>query len=501
MLRHFVRAHWLLFVSLLFLTAVVLTAARLWVPTLGNYHHEVEAAASKALNRDVTIGKLEATWRGLGPVLKLKNVVINGPAAQQGRLDIREVWISLDLDHYIAERKVRASGIDVIGTDLEITRDVDGRIFLKEFQGGAEGSSDLDDLLQMHRLSIHDSNITITDLKSGEPSRRFSNVKLSLANDGYKHTLTGHALLPAEMGYRVDLEAELYGKGGNFRQWQGRVYVKGQTLSLPEYVARILPETMGLQGIADIRLWVDFATARLQSVSGEIDAHDFQLENREGDEPYRFSADAMQGQFGLRRAGEKWQATLQDFSITQGEETWETENLSLTVSEDNGVNHLGFVAGQINLDGLSSLLPVIPGLGEEYRRQLVVMHPRGAIDDLRLALAYTPETITITGFSADFSDISIQQSEMLPSLSGLAGNVAGTLERGTLACAARIPVFIMTSCSVRHYRFDHCRGMFTGNYPTNISNSGLTVFVLKTGILPCKPHSGLIYLAGTLRHR
>ncbi|MCK5481390.1 MAG: hypothetical protein KAJ06_09590, partial [Gammaproteobacteria bacterium] len=75
MLRHFVRAHWLLFVSLLFLTAVVLTAARLWVPTLGNYHHEVEAAASKALNRDVTIGKLEATWRGLGPVLKLKNVV------------------------------------------------------------------------------------------------------------------------------------------------------------------------------------------------------------------------------------------------------------------------------------------------------------------------------------------------------------------------------------------------------------------------------------------
>ncbi|MCK5481389.1 MAG: hypothetical protein KAJ06_09585, partial [Gammaproteobacteria bacterium] len=309
----------------------------------------------------------------------------------------------------------------------------DGRIFLKEFQGGAEGSSDLDDLLQMHRLSIHDSNITITDLKSGEPSRRFSNVKLSLVNDGYKHTLTGHALLPAEMGYRVDLEAELYGKGGNFRQWQGRVYVKGQTLSLPEYVARILPDTMGLQGIADIRLWVDFATAHLQSVTGEIDAHDFQLENREGDEPYRFSADVMQGQFGLQRAGEKWQVTLQDFSITQGEETWEMENLSLAVSEDNGVNHLGLVAGQINLDGLSSLLPVIPGLGEEYRRQLVVMHPRGAIDDLRLALAYTPETVTITGFSADFSDISIQQSEMFPSLSGLAGNVAGTLERGTLA--------------------------------------------------------------------
>jgi len=131
MLRHFIRAHWLLFVSLLVLTAVALTAARLWVPTLGNYRHEIEAAASKAMNRVVTIGRLEATWRGLGPVLKLKDVVIYGSADKPEHLHVQEVWISLDVDHYIAEREVRPSGIDIIGADLGITRDVDGHIFLE----------------------------------------------------------------------------------------------------------------------------------------------------------------------------------------------------------------------------------------------------------------------------------------------------------------------------------------------------------------------------------
>jgi|GEM_PF-970535 len=432
MLRHFVRAHWFLFVSLLFLTAVVLTAARLWVPTLGNYHHELEAAASEALNRDVTVGRLEATWRGLSPVLKLKNVVINGSAAKPGRLDIREVWISLDVEQYIKEREVRASGIDIIGVDTGITRDVDGRIFLEGFQDAAAGHSVIDDLLQMHRLSINDSNITITDLKSGEPPRRFSDVTLALVNDGYEHTLTGYALLPAELGYRVDVEAELYGKGGNFRQWQGRAYVKGKTLSLSECAAGNLPDTLGLQGIADIRLWLDFSLARLQSLSGEIDAHDLRLENREGDEPYRFSANVLQGQFGWQRVDNEWQMALQNFSITQGEETWETENLSLAGSEGDGVNHLKLVSGQIRLDGLSALLPVIPGLSAEYRRQLFAMHPRGAINDLKMALEYTPDTAAVTGFSAGFSDLSVQQSSVSPFLYGLAGDVTGTQEKGIL---------------------------------------------------------------------
>ncbi len=442
MLRHFVRAHWLLFVSLLFLTAVTLTAARLWVPTLGNYHQEVEAAASKALNRVVTIGRLEATWRGLGPVLKLKNVVIGGTAESPGHLGINEVWISLDVDHYIAEREVRPSGIDIIGTDLGITRDVDGRIFLEGFQGDAGGSSDIDDLLQMHRLSINDSIITITDLKSGEPSRRFSDVTFALINDGYEHTLTGYALLPVELGYRVDVEAELFGKDGNFEQWQGQIYVKGQTLALPEYVARGLPDSMSLQGIADIRLWFDFSSAQLQSISGEFDVHGVQLENNEGEEPYRFSADAMQGQFGWQHTDEQWQMTLQDFSLTQDEKIWETENLSLAGSEDEGRSHLKLVSGQIHLDGLSTLLPFVPGLTDEHRRLLFDMHPRGTVNDLKLALEQTPDTVTVTGFSAGFSDISIQQSDAYPSVSGLAGDITGTLERGVLKLhsqATRIP--------------------------------------------------------------
>ena len=433
MLGHFFRAHWLLFVSLLFLTAVLLTAARLWVPSLGGYQHELEAAASRALNRNVSIGKLEATWRGLGPVLKLRNVVIDGPAGEPGRIDIREVWIRLDVDHYITERKVRASGIDVIGTELGITRDENGRIYIEEFSGPAEENPDLDDFLQMHRLSINDSVITITDLEFGEPPRRFSDVTLALVNDGYEHRLSGYLLLPAELGYRVDVEAELYGTGVNYREWQGQVYINGQTLALADLVAPYLPYGMGVQGIADIRLWLDYSLARLQSVSGEVDAHDIRLDNFSGDKSYRFSADVIQGQLGWKRTADMWRFALQDFSMTQGNETWKTRNLSLAGIEADGVNHIELVSEQTHLHGLGALVSVFPGLAADHRGHLAAMHPSGTITDLELRLEYAPEAITVGRFSAGFSNISIAQSGVYPAVSGLSGTLAGTPDKGLLS--------------------------------------------------------------------
>ncbi len=433
MLGHFVRAHWLLFVTLLFLTAVVLTAARLWVPSLGDYKHEMETAASRALNRDVTIGRLEATWRRLAPVLKLKNVVIKGPGEKPGRIDIREVWISLDVDHYIKERRVRASGIDIIGTDLGVARDRNGRIYLEEFGDPAAATPDLDDFLQMHRLSINDSNITITDMKNGEPPRRFSDVTLALVNDGYEHRLSGYLQLPAEFGYRVDVEAELYGKGADYRQWQGQVYLDGQALVLTDLVAPYLPYGMGVQGIADIRLWLDYSLARLQSVSGEIDAHNIRLDNFSGDKSYRFSVDVMRGQLGWQRGADMWQFALKDFMLTQGDETWETQNLSLAGRKVDDVNKVELVSGKTYLRGLGALVSVLPGLAAEQRSHLADMRPRGTINDLQLMLEYTADAVTVNGFSAGFSNIGIRQSGVYPSVSGLSGVVAGTPDKGLLS--------------------------------------------------------------------
>ena len=160
MLKRTFLAIWLMSVTLLFLTAVVLTAARMWVPLLNDYRVEIENAVSQVLNRQVSIGGLDATWRGLGPVLKLKNVHIDLQDADQGSLEIREVWVTIDADHYLAEREVQVTAIDVIGADLVVIRDVAGEIFLDGFRQEKSADSPLKGLEELHRLSVHDVTVT-----------------------------------------------------------------------------------------------------------------------------------------------------------------------------------------------------------------------------------------------------------------------------------------------------------------------------------------------------
>ena len=101
MLKRLFHTVWLLFVALLFLVAVVLMTARIWVPSLSQYRLEIENAASQVLQKQVSIGRLEASWRGLNPVLKLKNVILADPAGEQASLGIREVWITIDAWQYL----------------------------------------------------------------------------------------------------------------------------------------------------------------------------------------------------------------------------------------------------------------------------------------------------------------------------------------------------------------------------------------------------------------
>ena len=110
MLKRLLHITWLLCVALLLLAAVVLTSVRLLVPELADYRLDIESAASEALGRQVSIARIEATWRDMGPVLKLKNVAIGSQEDGPQRLEIREIWVSVDVEHYLAEQELRFSG-------------------------------------------------------------------------------------------------------------------------------------------------------------------------------------------------------------------------------------------------------------------------------------------------------------------------------------------------------------------------------------------------------
>jgi uncharacterized protein (TIGR02099 family) len=435
MLKKAFHTLWMLLVMLLVLSATALTVARVWVSELSTYRMEVEQAASQALNKQVSIGRMEASWRGLNPVIKLKDVELTDPAGTDEALTIREIWVTVDAEQYLSQQIIKLTGIDVIGADFTLVRDADGTFYLDGFRPENDDSELLTELLQM-ALSVHDVNVTYVDEQSGHAPRRFSSISLSLRNQGATHTLTGHLLLPVDVGYRADIEAVLYGDAGQFQNWQGHVYIKGQSVTLTEVLGQLLAEDQILQGVADLRLWLDIGAAGLDSVSGEIDTENLKISQHNETGVYTFETDSLRGQFGWRYNGDGWQFAVQNLVVKQQQGRWETENLSLAGRQQQDSHIIKGNSSLVVLDGFGALLPIIPGLTVEQRQLLGGLQPRGLINDLVFSITRKDNVTRVTGFSSRFSSLSIEQSGAFPKLVGLDGTLSGDMESGALLLAS-----------------------------------------------------------------
>ena len=267
MIGRLLHTLWLLLVGLLLLFAVLLSVARLWVPVLGEYREAAEHSLGELLEQPVSIARMDATWRGMNPVIKLRGVSIAGREQGEPVLEIGEVWVGIDIQAYLDEREFRPASIDIIGADVTLIRDPDGRLHLDGIDSGSGGDAGLSRLLSMERLAIHDSRLTFRDRQRQRAPVRFSDVTLTLQNDGSQYSVIGYAMLPPELGYRVDLQAVLQGSGNWIGGWNGRLYLKGQSVALSPEILPWLPHDTQLAGIADVRGWVDIKLGRLRSMS------------------------------------------------------------------------------------------------------------------------------------------------------------------------------------------------------------------------------------------
>jgi uncharacterized protein (TIGR02099 family) len=433
MLKRTLHIAWLATAGGVFLLAVLLTVARVWAPSLGaGYRHDIEAAASRALQRPLSIGRVEATWRGLHPVFRLKNIVIAGGQGMQP-LGVREIQVGIDTAHFLRTRELRFANIEVIGASLTLARRDDGRLILEEFAGRQDVESGFTVLARMSRLSIRDAEVTVSDIPRGAGTQHFTAVNVTLVNEGNDHRVTGHAQLPGQYGERIEIVARLRGDVAHPADWRGRAYFKGASLALSSLLAPVLEPAQSVQGVADLRLWAELAASRIIAVSGELELDALRMAQTAANRQSLFEADRLQTVFGWRQTGAGWQGVLQHLHVERAGRAWRTGRLSLAgLPLADGVQ-VRLQSARIDLEEIAGLLAVLPGVDAGMRETLVAARPTGLIEDLSCTVTRHGDTFGLDQVAARFAGLGMQQAGTLPSVAGLDGTVSGDARAGTVA--------------------------------------------------------------------
>jgi uncharacterized protein (TIGR02099 family) len=468
MTRRLLHALWLLLAVLLGLTAVMLTAARLLVPLLGEYRQEAERLAGEALQRPVSIERLEASWRGLNPVLKFKGVSIAGAGIRDGRLDIQQIWVGLDLSRYLFDRQIRLASFDVIGADVDVIRDATGRIYIDRLQGDAGTAGDAalaSALLDGGRYSLHQSNITYQDLRTGRPALRFSNVSLTLKNSGGRHILNGDVTLPEQLGQRFAVHAEFIGPLERFNDWRGRLYVTGRSLSIMPDILKDVAPGIDAMGTADVRCWVSFGAARVQTITAEVGLHNVRLRHRGSDRTADYAADQISGVFGWRRRESGWQFAARDLVVTQDGLRHAPTQVSLSRRDEAGKGMIYATASRLSLQDLKPLVELLPGIEDAYRKRFVRLHPDGLIESFSIRLEASAQALPrVLWFDVSLRDFAVRPADGLPGIGGLTGTATGTQEGGSLWLSCQDFLYSDDRLFTEPLHFDELNGEAAWHY-------------------------------------
>jgi len=428
-------------------TAVLLTLARLLLPFADQYQAELEERVESYLGYEVSIGKLDIDWQGLGPRVSMWDLQVLDAGAQGDSIVFERAYIRLRPVIRDGVPGFRFDDFSLIGFTLRTRMDEQGRIhaFGQSFEPTAlaagdadkgaeadseEGGGDADgdaaeaeqptgsdnDLKEaLERIfSIRRLRVREADLEIARPDGsviRWRDFGLTLENVGDRHRLAVHVVPPESVGERLTGQLSFTGAPADYREWQASLYVDVRSLVL-ERLSMLWPDTPvhASDGRLDARMWSEWNDGRLVEANLDVGADKLALSNG----PARVTFERVAGRLRLWQPDPaQWQIDATDIVVRRNDRSWESSPVSYSL-EDDGDWRLA--AGFLRTEDVAAVSELLP-LADQVRAHLREHAPRGDVHGLNLAVSRGGDF----RLRADFRDFGWAAHGDIPGMTGLDG--------------------------------------------------------------------------------
>ncbi|HEY5638159.1 MAG TPA: hypothetical protein VIS77_14815, partial [Burkholderiales bacterium] len=242
----------------LVVVAIGVLTLRYWVlPNIEQHREAIIGAFSRGIGLPVSVGEIEADWRGLRPRLAFTDVRIFDREGREAlRLPSVENTISW---RSILHGDLRLHALVIDGPHLAVRRDREGHLYvaglkLEAGEGGKGGFADW--LLGQREIAVRAAEIQWVDEARGAPPLALGALEFRMRNEGLVHSIGLSARPPAALGTSLVARAELIGRTVTVpAAWNGRVFAELGDTDLAGWRTWIDYPVDVRQGRGALRLW------------------------------------------------------------------------------------------------------------------------------------------------------------------------------------------------------------------------------------------------------
>src|SRR5467141_893287 len=420
--------------ALYFLFAAALLSLRYWIlPKVAEYRSDIEQSVSKALGQRITIGAIEADWRGLRPELLLANVTVfdhDGRAALSlPAVEATLAWTSA----LIASPRFYSLVFD--RPRLEIRRDEEGRFYVAGIELHAEQAGDAGIarwVLSQREIIIRDAGVSWDDKLRGAPLLELPGFNFVLRNGFLGHRWALKPKHSAELASALDVRGDLDSLDvGDPGACVGQIYAELEYTDLVAWRRWVDYPFDIRSGQGGVRLWLNLrgktsseltADVALSGVAGRV-AKDTPL----------LELEYLRGRLGASQRDGK------EFEVFGRKLTLGTATGIVVPPADFRV-HWAPSGGDMDADGvelapLARLAEYLP-FPRATRARLAATDPRGSVRDLKAAWTGDPEDPQHYSVRASFAKLAARAHDRIPGFAGLTGRFEASEKGGSVVVSS-----------------------------------------------------------------
>lgn len=414
--------------------ALIIVALRGWIlPEIGHYRADIEAQISRAAGQKVAIGDIQASWRGLRPHLKLRQVVIHDraglPALAFDGVEATLSWRTL----YALE--LRLHRLEISRPRLEIKREKNGLIYVSGIavNDPATPHGFGDWLLRQEAIHIHHAAIEWHDKLRGAPPLALTDVGLRLEGGSRRHRFGLQASAPKELASTLDVRGDL--RGVSFERWQewsGSLYANLGDTDIAAWRAWVdLPYRIS-QGHGGVQLWLDLKAGRPSAVTGLVKLQG--VKARLGKTLPELDLARLTGRLAWRELPRGFEMEAKQIEVDAGagrQFSTQTILARYQAAEGKTLEQGEFHAGAFDIAPLLALSEYLP-LSEAQRDILKGWSPQGRYKSLDLKWEGAREAPQKYSIKSEFQNVGIKSLGKAPGFSNMSGSMQADEQGGKL---------------------------------------------------------------------
>ncbi|QBQ53326.1 YhdP family protein [Nitrosococcus wardiae] len=384
---------------------------------------------STFLGREVQIGHIDVSWRGLEPKLRLTEVRVLDPKTEQQLLSFREAYLGASPYRSLREGEWLPRHLTLIGGQLTVERKPEGCIRVHGLQSLESPCPDPPRLpawlLELKRLTLVDVDIRWLDPALERKPLGLKVGELRLKNKGDLHLLEGKATLPEELGREITIKAKFTGRSIQDPESQGTLHLKGERLQLAPWQAHdFLYGLYFTRGTGNLELGLRWGKAALRQAVVKFDWKNLQVAGKaQGAEaPTSIAFQQLAGMAHYHPLAQGWSLKIPQLVVVRGGKAWPATALQVKMEREP----LFKLQGQftfLRLQDVAALFQLSDQLDPQLRLFLVETRPVGELRDVKLVLPLGEKQGKKWKFSANTAQLGVRPWQHWPGCQGLSFEV------------------------------------------------------------------------------